>query len=108
MLLTELQHFPLSEAFACLDCEAVGNRSQACAHCGSQSIFNIANVLDREGFEMAIKDGDARHQCICGHQRHEGRCNESFYWTTETCKCEHFIDASPATDDRDKSAGAIA
>jgi hypothetical protein len=39
-------------------------------------------------------DGDARHVCMCGHERHEGLCGKPRYSVaTDLCRCEYFIDA---------------
>jgi hypothetical protein len=40
------------------------------------------------------KDGNARHQCICGHERHEGRCGKPRYSSTDTCRCLTYVDAA--------------
>jgi hypothetical protein len=42
-----------------------------------------------------LGDGDALHQCICGHQRHRGTCGKPRYATNDLCRCEEFVDASP-------------
>lgn len=44
------------------------------------------------------KDGNALQQCMCGHERHEGRCGKPRYSSTDVCRCEYFIDAGPVWD----------
>jgi len=39
-------------------------------------------------------DGDALRQCICGHQRHRGKCGKPRYVADDLCECEVFIDSS--------------
>jgi hypothetical protein len=39
------------------------------------------------------KDGDALHQCICGHERHEGQCGKPRYSSTDPCTCNTYIEA---------------
>jgi len=38
MNVAELQHFPLSEAFLCSDCQHLHNSSQKCPACASREI----------------------------------------------------------------------
>jgi len=38
MNVAELQHFPLSEAFLCSDCQHVHNSSQKCPACASREM----------------------------------------------------------------------
>jgi alpha-D-ribose 1-methylphosphonate 5-phosphate C-P lyase len=55
LLLSELQHMPLGEAYLCEDCKQIGNRANACAHCGSEhGLMSLANVLDRQEQKMII------------------------------------------------------
>ena len=47
-MIAELAHIPLSEAFLCLDCDAVGNCGSSCAKCGSVQVFPVQRWLDRK------------------------------------------------------------
>ena len=40
------QYIPLSRAYLCADCAAVGNNSQVCPACASKVLQNLARVLD--------------------------------------------------------------
>lgn len=40
-------HFPLSSAYLCVDCHAVGNNSGGCPACASRNVMSLANVLER-------------------------------------------------------------
>jgi primosomal protein N' len=42
-----LQHFQLSDAFLCQDCNAIGNSAQQCPACASEVLMNLAVVLNR-------------------------------------------------------------
>jgi hypothetical protein len=44
----QTQHFPLSKAYLCENCQCVGNRSESCACCGSRSILSLGSILNRE------------------------------------------------------------
>jgi hypothetical protein len=48
MTLETLIHFPLSGAYLCEDCHCVGNCSERCASCASDSLLMLAVVLNRE------------------------------------------------------------
>lgn len=48
MPLTELQHFALSDAYLCADCQRVSNCNIRCAACASENIMGLARILDRE------------------------------------------------------------
>jgi ferredoxin len=43
-----MQHIPLSSAYLCQDCNAVGNCSKQCPACASSVLMALATVLDRE------------------------------------------------------------
>ena len=43
-----LQHFPLTRAYLCQDCNAVGNNAMHCPACASTVLLGLAGVLDRE------------------------------------------------------------
>ncbi len=42
-----LQHFPLSSAYLCQDCNSIGNSSKQCPACASEVLMNLATVLNR-------------------------------------------------------------
>ena len=44
----EALHIPLSSAYLCLDCNAVGNQSRSCPACASEALIGLAAVLERE------------------------------------------------------------
>lgn len=41
-------HFPLDQAYLCVDCKQVGNNSRVCPACASESLMGLAAVLDHE------------------------------------------------------------
>ena len=43
-----MNHIPLSSAYLCQDCNAVGNSSMQCPACASGVLMGLAGVLDRE------------------------------------------------------------
>ncbi len=43
-----LQHIPLTAAYLCQDCNAVGNCATNCPACASGVLLGLAGVLDRE------------------------------------------------------------
>lgn len=42
------EHFPLSAAFLCTDCDCIGSTPEHCAGCGSVAILKLAPILNRE------------------------------------------------------------
>jgi len=42
-----IQHFPLSKAHLCVDCNAVCDSSSWCPACSSCALIPLAKVLDR-------------------------------------------------------------
>jgi hypothetical protein len=42
------QHIPLSSAYQCQDCDAVGNSSMRCPACASEVLMGLAGVFDRK------------------------------------------------------------
>lgn len=48
---TTQQHFPLSKAYLCQDCDSVGDCSTMCPACASRILLSLAVVLDRKGLE---------------------------------------------------------
>ena len=43
-----MKHIPLSYAYLCQDCDAVGNSAMRCPECASGVLLGLAGVLDRE------------------------------------------------------------
>ncbi len=43
-----LQHFPLTGAYLCQDCNSVGNSAMHCPACASTVVLGLASVLNRE------------------------------------------------------------
>jgi hypothetical protein len=43
-----MNHIPLSSAYLCQDCDAVGNSAMRCPACASGVLLGLAGVLDRE------------------------------------------------------------
>ena len=43
-----MQHIPLTGAYLCQDCNAVGNNSMNCPACASTVLLGLAGVLNRE------------------------------------------------------------
>jgi hypothetical protein len=41
-------HFPLSAAYLCQDCNAVGNNASRCPACYSRVLMGLSSVLNRE------------------------------------------------------------
>jgi len=42
-----LQHFPLSSAYLCQDCNSIGNNANQCPACASEVLMSLAAVLNR-------------------------------------------------------------
>jgi len=42
------QYIPLTKAYLCQDCDAVGNNSMRCPACASEVLMGLAGVLDRK------------------------------------------------------------
>ncbi len=51
MTYPKMQHFPLTFAYLCQDCNSVGNCSNQCPACASSALMALAAVLDREAEE---------------------------------------------------------
>jgi hypothetical protein len=51
-----MNHIPLSSAYLCQDCDAVGNSAMQCPACASGVLLGLAGVLDRkeEGLESSL------------------------------------------------------
>jgi hypothetical protein len=43
----KLQHFPLTSAYLCQDCNAIGNNANQCPACASEVLMSLAVVLNR-------------------------------------------------------------
>ena len=42
-----LQHFPLSSAYLCQDCNSIGNNANQCPACASEVLMNLSAILNR-------------------------------------------------------------
>jgi len=42
-----MEHFPLTSAYLCPDCNCVSNCAVQCPACASQVVMSLAGVLDR-------------------------------------------------------------
>jgi hypothetical protein len=42
-----LQHFPLSSAYLCQDCNAIGNNANQCPACASEVLMSLSAILNR-------------------------------------------------------------
>jgi hypothetical protein len=42
------QHFPLTSAYLCQDCDSVGDCSTMCPACASRVLLGLATVLNRD------------------------------------------------------------
>jgi primosomal protein N' len=47
-----LQHFPLTNAYLCQDCNSIGNSAKRCPACASEVLMSLATVLNRVEDEM--------------------------------------------------------
>jgi len=43
----KLQHFPLTSAYLCQDCNAIGNCANQCPACASEVLMSLSAVLNR-------------------------------------------------------------
>lgn len=43
----KLQHFPLTSAYLCQDCNAIGNNANQCPACASEVLMSLSVVLNR-------------------------------------------------------------
>jgi len=43
-----LQHFPLSSAYLCQDCNSIGNNANQCPACASEVLMNLSAILNRD------------------------------------------------------------
>jgi hypothetical protein len=50
-----MQHIPLTGAYLCQDCNAVGNNAMNCPACASTVLLGLAGVLNREEAESQAK-----------------------------------------------------
>ena len=48
-----LQHFPLTSAYLCQDCNSIGNNANQCPACASEVLMSLSAILNREDSEMA-------------------------------------------------------
>ena len=42
-----LQHFPLTSAYLCQDCNSIGNSANRCPACASEVLMSVSSVLNR-------------------------------------------------------------
>jgi hypothetical protein len=47
-----LQHFPLSSAYLCQDCNSIGNNANQCPACASEVLMNLSAILNRDESTM--------------------------------------------------------
>ena len=47
MTFLSMQHMPLSNAYLCQDCNAIGNCAEQCPACASLALMGLAGVLNR-------------------------------------------------------------
>jgi hypothetical protein len=47
-----LQHFPLSSAYLCQDCNSIGNNANQCPACASEVLMSLSAILNRADNEM--------------------------------------------------------
>jgi hypothetical protein len=47
-----LQHFPLSSAYLCQDCNAIGNNANQCPACASEVLMSLSAILNRDEANM--------------------------------------------------------
>jgi hypothetical protein len=50
-----MQHIPLTGAYLCQDCNAIGNNAMNCPACASTVLLGLAGVLNREETESQAK-----------------------------------------------------
>ena len=43
-----LQHFPLSSAYLCQDCNSIGNNANQCPACASEVLMSLSAILNRD------------------------------------------------------------
>jgi hypothetical protein len=48
-----LQHFPLSNAYLCQDCNSIGNNANQCPACASEVLMSLSAILNRADNDMA-------------------------------------------------------
>jgi len=48
-----LQHFPLSSAYLCQDCNSIGNNANQCPACASEVLMSLSAVLNRSDEVLA-------------------------------------------------------
>ena len=48
-----LQHIPLTSAYLCQDCNAIGNCARQCPACASEVVMSLSGVLNREAEQVA-------------------------------------------------------
>lgn len=47
-----LQHFPLSSAYLCQDCNSIGNNANQCPACASEVLMSLSAILNRDEHTM--------------------------------------------------------
>ena len=47
-----LQHFPLTSAYLCQDCNSIGNNANQCPACASEVLMSLSAVLNRSNDSM--------------------------------------------------------
>ena len=47
-----LQHFPLTSAYLCQDCNSIGNNANQCPACASEVLMSLSAILNRSNDTM--------------------------------------------------------
>jgi hypothetical protein len=58
MTYPKMEHFPLTSAYLCPDCNCVSNCAVRCPACASQVVMSLAGVLDREAQTKPERESD--------------------------------------------------
>ena len=50
-----LQHFPLSSAYLCQDCNSIGNNANQCPACASEVLMSLSAILNRDEDAVVVE-----------------------------------------------------